>query len=80
MQTVETTTSSPNSTNVVLCEGLYCPECNSCMEQTDTVYSNINTSRATVGQHTGNIYTCSVCEIHWLENFLNKSKLEVWSY
>ena len=28
---------------------LYCPECNSCMEQTDTVYSNINTSRATVG-------------------------------
>ena len=61
-------------------EGLFCPECNSSMEQTDTVHSNINTRRATVSQSTGNIYTCTVCEIHWLENYLNKSKLEAWSY
>jgi hypothetical protein len=77
---VQVSNSAQIAQNQLLCEGLCCPKCNSCMEQTDTVYSNINTSRATVGQHTGNIYTCTVCEIHWLENFLNKSKLEGWSY
>lgn len=77
---VETNTEPAIVGNTVLCEGLSCPECGSCMEQTDTTHSNINTNRATVGQHTGNIYTCTVCEIHWLENFFNKSKLEVWYY
>lgn len=63
----------------VLCEGLECPDCGGCMEQNDTTYSNINTSRARRGQHTGNIYFCETCKNHWLENFLNNSKLERWA-
>lgn len=67
-----------NGTKPVLCEGLECPDCGGCMEQNDTTYSNVNTSRARIGQHTGNIYFCETCENHWLENFLNNSKLERW--
>ena len=48
-------------------------------EAYDTTYSNVNTSRARIGQHTGNIYFCETCENHWLENFLNNSKLERWA-
>ena len=48
-----------------------CPECDSEMgEPVDTTYSNINTERASKGQHTGNIYWCEQCECHYLDNFL----------
>jgi len=73
------TQSADIEANPLLCDGLECPDCGGCMEQNDTTYSNINTSRAKVGQHTGDIYFCQTCENHWLENFLNNSKLERWS-
>jgi len=56
-----------------------CPECNSEMEQTDTTYSNINTKRAYIGQHTGDIYWCEKCETHYIDDFLI-GKLVGWSY
>lgn len=56
-----------------------CPECNLEMEHTDTTYSNINTKRAYVGQHTGDIYWCEKCETHYINNFL-RGELEIWSY
>lgn len=59
--------------------GVFCPDCDTEMEQIDTTYSNINTSRCRNGQHTGNIYRCETCECSWLENFLNNSKLERWA-
>lgn len=79
MQNVEIKDESPHCSKHVLCEGLECPDCGGCMEQNDTTYSNVNTSRAKIGQHTGNIYFCETCENHWLENFLNNSKLERWA-
>ena len=45
----------------------------------DTTYSNVNTGRASVGQHTGDIYKCPECEQYTLDNFLS-CKLEPWSY
>lgn len=56
-----------------------CTNCKQEMEQTDTTYSNMNTDRAKVGQHTGNIYTCEPCGLHVLENLLTDS-IEPWSY
>ena len=64
----------------VLATGLCCEDCETEMELTDTTVSNLNTSRAYAGQHTGNVYYCAKCGIFWLENFLNGSKLERWSY
>ncbi len=63
----------------VLGTGIFCPDCDTEMEQIDTTHSNINTSRCQNGQHTGNIYKCETCECSWLENFLNTSKLERWA-
>ena len=68
-----------NELNPVLGTGLYCPDCDTEMEQIDTTYSNINTNRCRIGQHTGNVYKCETCECSWLENFLNNSKLERWA-
>ena len=56
--------------------GMFCPECNSEMEKTDTTHSNMNTERAKIGQHTGNIFKCHKCEESYLENLLNGGKLE----
>lgn len=56
-----------------------CPECKREMEQTDTTYSNIDTHRARTGQHTGDIYTCEVCELNFIDNLLT-GKVEGWSY
>ena len=63
----------------VLCEGLSCLECSKAMEQVDTTYSNINTNRAKVGQHTGDIYFCENCEQHYIDNLLT-GNVESWSY
>jgi len=41
-------------------------------------YSNVNSSRAKVGQHIGNIYYCEYCDQHWLDNFLTGT-LEPWN-
>lgn len=54
-----------------------CPECGSEMVQVDTTYSNINTARATVGQHTGDVYHCDCCEELYLDNFLS-GQIEAW--
>lgn len=56
-----------------------CLSCGKEMEITDTTYSNINTDRACVGQHTGDIYTCEDCEQHFIDNFLT-GNFEGWSY
>jgi len=55
-----------------------CPECNLEMYVHDTTYSNINTKRCRVGDHTGNIWKCDKCEDSYLENFLNGNCLEPW--
>ena len=55
-----------------------CPDCGTEMSQTDTTTSTMITKRATCGQHTGNIYSCAVCDMRWLENLLNGGALEVW--
>ena len=70
---------TPPIANVLLCDGLYCPECSKAMEQVDTTYSNIKTSRSEVGQHTGDIYFCEHCEQHYIDNLLN-GNVEAWSY
>ena len=59
--------------------GLSCPECSNEMEQIDTTYSNMKTDRCEVGQHTGDIYECKICEMVFINNMLN-GKLEPWSY
>ena len=56
-----------------------CPECSNDMgDPVDTTYSNINTGRATVGQHTGDIYYCEKCEVNWLDDFLSNRTI-VWN-
>ncbi len=51
---------------------IHCPECNKELEEVvDTTYSNINSERAKIGQHTGDIYRCDDCEKRWLDNFLS---------
>jgi hypothetical protein len=70
---------TPTFGNVLLCEGLSCPECSKAMEQVDTTYSNTKTQRAEIGQHTGDIYFCEHCEQHYIDNLLSGS-IEAWSY
>lgn len=48
-------------------------------EKTDTTVSNIETSRASIGQHTGDIYFCDKCENYTLDCFLT-GKTEYWDY
>lgn len=57
-------------------DGPECPDCGKPMYKHDTTYSNINTHRARIGQHTGDVYKCEDCEVQWLENFLDNYKLE----
>lgn len=56
-----------------------CPECQKELEIHDTTYSNINTHRAKIGQHTGDIYKCEDCEQCWIDNKLT-GNIESWSY
>jgi len=56
-----------------------CPECHTEMDLHDTTYSNINTSRAKIGQYTGNIYWCESCERAFIEDFLTNT-VYFWSY
>lgn len=52
---------------------MQCPDCGKDLDEPcDTTYSNINTKRASVGQHTGDIYECDVCDKRWIDNFLTK--------
>jgi hypothetical protein len=50
---------------------MYCHECDKELDIQDTFYSNINTARCKIGEHTGDIYYCDVCEHFWLSNFLS---------
>jgi len=65
--------------NGLLYDGLPCPICNNKMEQIDTTYSNVDTSRSNVGQHTGDIYECHICNRLFIDNMLN-GRVEDWSY
>jgi hypothetical protein len=57
---------------------MICPDCGLEMgDPVDTTYSNINTNRAFVGEHTGDIYYCEECEIRWLDDFLSGETV-VW--
>jgi len=56
-----------------------CLECGNELEISDTTYSNVNTDRVYEGQHTGNIYYCENCKIHWIDDFIT-GKIERWSY
>ena len=53
-----------------------CPQCDNEMgERVDYTYSNVNTDRCKVGQHTGDIYKCEQCGICWLDSFLDNREL-----
>lgn len=56
-----------------------CPICEKEIPLVDTTYSNIDTKRASVGQHTGDIYVCEDCEQHFIDNFLT-GNFEVFGY
>lgn len=56
-----------------------CPECGKEMILHDSTYSNINTDRAKVGQHTGYIYRCEDCEQDYIDDFLI-NRLYCWCY
>ena len=59
---------------------MVCPNCGFDMgDPVDTTYSNIETKRASVGQHTGNIYWCDKCEVRWLDDFLSLDIYQ-WSF
>jgi hypothetical protein len=58
---------------------LSCPECSTKMDQVDTTYSNVKTSRTEVGDHTGDIYLCGCCEQHYIDDLLT-GNVESWSY
>ncbi len=70
---------TPPDAKHLLCEGLSCPECSKAIVQVDTTYSNTKTSRAEVGQHTGDIYFCEHCEQHYIDNLIT-GNVEAWSY
>ncbi|OGO02706.1 MAG: hypothetical protein A2Y91_02055 [Chloroflexi bacterium RBG_13_54_8] len=47
--------------------GAQCPDCGADMgDPVDTTYSNMKTMRCSIGQHTGDIYSCEKCELRWL--------------
>ena len=55
-----------------------CPNCATEMgDPVDTTYSNIKTGRADIGDHTGDIYWCEVCELRWLDDLLS-DEIYVW--
>lgn len=56
-----------------------CPHCDKEMKIIDTTYSNVETARATVGQHTGDIYQCPDTGSCFIDNFLT-GEFEIWSY
>ena len=56
-----------------------CLNCSKNMEIEDTTYSNINNSRVSKGDRTGDIYWCEQCQIYWIDNFIS-GKVEVWNY
>lgn len=56
-----------------------CPECGKEMILHDSTYSNINTGRSKIGQHTGDIYRCEDCEQDYIDDFLT-DKLYRWCY
>jgi predicted RNA-binding Zn-ribbon protein involved in translation (DUF1610 family) len=56
-----------------------CMNCGKELDIHDTTYSNINTYRASIGQHTGDIYKCDDCEIYFIDNKLT-GIIEPWSY
>jgi hypothetical protein len=58
-----------------------CPLCKNEkeLEVHDTTFSNTNTNRCKVGDHTGNIYKCEECDTLWLHNLLSGS-VSQWSY
>lgn len=56
-----------------------CPVCNNEMEFIEPVHSNYNSSRATKGQHTGDVYKCENCDEIYLDDFLC-NELRVFNY
>ncbi len=57
-----------------------CPDCGKDIEDKhDTTYSNINTERVKIGQHTGDIYWCDICEQNFIDCFITE-KIRVWNY
>ena len=49
------------------------------MEFIEPVHSNYNSSRATKGQHTGDVYKCENCDEIYLDDFLC-NELRVFNY
>jgi hypothetical protein len=56
-----------------------CPECKNEMELIDETYCNYNSSRASKGQHTGDIYRCDHCEEDYIDSFLDGG-LRKWDW
>lgn len=59
---------------------IVCQECGSDIHEIhDTTYSNVETHRAYVGQHTGDIYKCEECGSTWIDDFL-ANEVYSWRY
>jgi uncharacterized protein with PIN domain len=53
-----------------------CKQCNEEMELVDVTYSYVG---ETMGMHSGDIYECPECEIHFIDDFINKV-VRRWEY
>lgn len=57
-----------------------CAHCDAEVEGVhDTTYANYNSGRAVIGQHTGDIYKCEVCDELSIDDFLY-GEIRQWSY
>jgi len=57
---------------------MLCPDCEEEMgDPVDTTYSTVKTYRAEIGQHTGDIFYCPICDVKWLDDFL-EIKIRPW--
>lgn len=66
--------------DITECDMCKCFNCESELEEIhDTTYSNIETERCSVGQHTGDIYYCENCELMTIDCFLSGRQRQ-WVY
>ena len=56
-----------------------CPVCRNEMGYEEPVYSNYNSTRATKGEQTGEVYRCANCQETYLDDWLS-GKLYIWHY
>jgi len=60
--------------------GYNCPDCGKeIKEPHDETYANYNNGKVYAGQHTGNIYYCPDCQLHFI-HILISDTIMYWDY